>query len=96
VISKFSDITVDSEFTIDFKSKMIMKSINNKNIELIDTKTGLRVPVILKSIMDTKVLVSPAENLIKDRTYYLVVDPNILKADNKPLGKGKIYEIQTI
>jgi carboxyl-terminal processing protease len=96
VISRFSDISVDSEFTIGFKSKMIMKSINNKNIELIDTKTGIRVPVKLKSIMDTQVVVSPMEDLIKDRTYYLVVDPNILKADNKPLGEGKIYEIQTV
>lgn len=92
--TKLTNVRIDSEFRIPFKTKMVNRSLNSKNIELIDIQTGNRVPVSFRTTDNRVVFVSPKDNLQYGKTYYLVIHPNILQSNNKPLGYGTINEIQ--
>lgn len=99
-LAKLKSVKLQTNFTLNFKSKLMKNSINDKNIELIDTLSGDRLPITFTSTSTpTKtndVIVTPKSELKKGTTYYLVVNPKILKSDNKALGYGMINEIETI
>jgi carboxyl-terminal processing protease len=80
---------------VNFDNSILKTSLNDKNIEMIDTLTGARVPVLISTPKEKSVTVTPKTALKKGKTYYLVVSPKVLKADNKPVGYGMINEIET-
>jgi carboxyl-terminal processing protease len=86
---------LNSGLIINFDSSILKTSLNDKNIEMIDTLTGARVPVLISTPKEKSVTVTPKTALKKGKTYYVVVSPKVLKADNKPVGYGMINEIET-
>lgn len=93
--SKINNVTTDSAITLKFNAKMLRSSLNSKNIELIDTSTGDRVPIALKVKTDKEVVAAPTQKFTMNKKYYLVVNPNTLKSDKKALGYGMLDEIST-
>lgn len=93
--AKLYSININCEFKIDFNLKIMENSITDENIELIDTLTGIRIPVGFRNTKDMEVIVTPKDSLKNGKTYYLVVHPKIMKSNNKPLGYGIINEIIT-
>lgn len=96
VMNKLVKVDIDKSFRINFKINIGLGSYNDRNIELINVKTGKRVPVNFETISARAVVVSPVGNLVYNEKYILVVHPSTLKADDNPLGYGTIQEMQTI
>lgn len=73
------------------------RSLNSKNIEMIDSVTGKRLAFKITLLDDdvTKFHIEPTYALNKGYTYYLVISPSILMVDNTTLGKGYIYKVVT-
>jgi hypothetical protein len=85
-----------SSFTVNFDSNILKSSLNDKNIEMIDTLTGVRIPVVISTPKEKSVTVTPKIALKKGMTYYLVVSSKVIKSDKKPMEYGMINEIDTI
>jgi len=94
--NKYVNVNLNSAFNIQFDASIKVSSVNKDNIELIDIQTGKRVPVELETKSKVMVKVSPINNLLNNKTYYLVIHPSIIKADDSPLGYGKLTEIVTV
>lgn len=88
---------LDSNKAIElhFNTKIIDRSINSKNIELVDSITGERVKTKYITDNNNDITVAPLNDLSKGYTYYLVVNPGILKANNVALGKGFVFKVIT-
>lgn len=92
---KETGVTTDSAITVKFDSSVLKSSVNEKNVELIDSATGVRSTVEFKSINDKEAIVAPKEKFKMNKLYYLVVGPNVQKADKTAIGNGFIYELKT-
>jgi carboxyl-terminal processing protease len=92
---KETGITTDSAISIKFDDKVLKSSVNDKNIELIDSATGSRSTVEFAKITDNEAVVSPKEKFKNNKLYYLVVSPKVQNADSTPISKGFIYELKT-
>ena len=95
-LPKKKSAALESKFTLSFDTNVLKSSLNDKNIELIDTSSGVRVPVVITVPNGKSVLVAPKNILKKGKTYFLVVNPKVIKTDNKPVGYGMINEIETV
>lgn len=95
VRAEMTDLMINKGIGIHFKTKIIERSINSKNIELIDSLSGERVKVNFVTDNDNGINVEPVNDLNRDYTYYLVVHPGLLKADNSAIGKGFVVKVRT-
>lgn len=93
--AKQNGVTTESAITIKFDSNVEKSSVNAKNIELIDSSTGVRSTVEFKAISNNEAVIAPKEKFKANKVYYLVVGPKVQKADKTNIGNGFIYELQT-
>lgn len=91
--AKLTNMSINATFTVKFDARMLKSSLNSKNVELIDTLSGARVPVAFDTTKDKELKVSPNTPLIKGKEYCLVVNPAVKKSDNKTLGYGILDKI---
>lgn len=95
VEKKETGVTTESAITINFNTTINKDSINSKNIELIDSASGSRSTLDIKSIADDSAVIAPKEKFKNNKMYYLVVNPGVQKSDKTNLGNGFIYELET-
>ncbi|AFM43244.1 C-terminal processing peptidase [Desulfosporosinus acidiphilus SJ4] len=95
-VNELSGVSLDRKFEIHFDGVINQQTVNDLNIELINSLNGERVPTKFNMLGSSDVQVIPEKALSPGTTYWLVVHPSILDASGKTLNKGTITIINTI
>lgn len=94
-VSKIDNVNVDAEFSIKFQNSIKKDSINDKNIELINIKSGARIPIKIKEPNDKSLVITPINDLETNSTYYIVVHADLINKNNNQ-AYGLIHEVNTL
>lgn len=89
------DVPLDKKFTLHFPRSVDWATANKTNIELIDVKTGERVPLDFEPLSSTELQAAPSDALLPAATYWLVLHPGIKYEDMSILPTGILYTVNT-
>lgn len=84
----------DKNITITFNNSLNKETVNDKTIEIINSKTGERIPASLNTDNKNKVVLSLKNELKEGETYYILINKEIKSEKGNGLSKeiaSKIY-----
>lgn len=92
-IGELKDVPTDKVFTINFNIEIDTSTVNEKSIELVNSRSGDRVLIKTQSIDEYRVKVIPQETLSIGQTYYLIIHPSIMSKSGTNLNHGTITKV---
>ncbi|MGM8215133.1 glucosaminidase domain-containing protein [Bacillaceae bacterium W0354] len=82
-------VTVDKIWTVSFDREMLLESINDFNIYVLNDETEQKHPVTLQLSDDKKVVtITPDEDYQFDTNYTLYITTDVLSTEHKPLREA--------
>jgi carboxyl-terminal processing protease len=102
-VGDLNDIPLDKKFTVHFWGKIDWQTVNEKNVELINSSTGKRVPLAFQPLDDSNIRVmprleaslSPKAELNPGTTYWLVINQSIKDINGRSLSEGALAVVRT-
>ncbi len=95
-VSELSVIPLDKKFTVCFNGAVDWQSVNSVSVELIDAKTGKRIPTKFETHGPSEVQVIPNVALNPDATYWLIIHPTIRDVQGFGMSEGAVAIAHTI
>lgn len=94
-LQELLDVPVDKKFTVTFSSNVDKSTVEN-SIELLDSKTGERVPLSFEFVDSKTVRAIPKNNLKNAGEYYFVVNPSVKGESGVYLKEGTISYVKVV
>jgi len=95
-VSELAAIPLDKKFKVCFNGAVDWQSVNSASVELIDAKTGKRIPTQFKTLGPSEVQVIPNVTLNPNTTYWLVIHPAIHDVKGFGMSEGVVAIAHTI
>lgn len=94
-LNELTELPLDKKFTVRFTAPIDWTSVTSESLELIESESGIRVPVEFEPIDDKSVRVIPEELLQAGKTYWLLTHRGIQGKDGVALREGALAVAKT-
>jgi carboxyl-terminal processing protease len=94
-LNELTELPLDKKFTVRFTAPIDWTSVTQESLELIESESGVRVPVKFEPIDDQSVRVLPEELLQAGKTYWLLTHRGIHGKDGVALREGALAVAKT-
>jgi carboxyl-terminal processing protease len=94
-LNQLSDLPLDKKFTVRFTAPINWETVTAETLELVESESGTRVPVVFEPVDTQAVRVIPEELLKPGKTYWLITHRGIQGQDGVFLGHGALAVVKT-
>jgi carboxyl-terminal processing protease len=95
-LNELTEIPLNKKFTVRFTAPIAWESVTSESLELIESESGVRVPLEFEPINERDVLVIPQELLESGKTYWLLTHQGIQGVDGTALREGALAVAHTV
>lgn len=95
-LKELTELPLDKTFTVRFTAPIDWTTVTRESLELLESKSGTRIPLVFEPIDDKAVRVIPEELLDAGKTYWLVTHRGIHGKDGVALREGALAVAKTV